>query len=102
MNVSFADLPVTMTDHLTLILDPDHPCKTRISKDTRHGEVLYIVETDTVHPNKKTITSVRRPTGEVLATFEWKEFKSDVVTLGSGEPMSAGNWLKKSIVPFNE
>lgn len=101
MSVSFA-LPTTMDESLTLIFEPDHPCNTRITKDSWHGELLYVVETEVLHPNKRTITSVRKPNGVLLATFEWKELKSDVITLGGGEPIPAGNWLKKSIIPFNE
>ena len=101
-SVSFALLIIATMDSLTLILEPDHPCNTRITKDSWHGELLYIVDTEVLHPDKKTVTSVRKPNGVLVASFEWKDLKSDVVTLGIREPIPTSSWLKKSIIPFNE
>jgi hypothetical protein len=94
-------LPIMSDSEIaTFILTPDNPCNTTIT-DSETEKILYIVETQ--HDNKRTITRVRNSEGTTLASSEWRDVQSDIITLGeSGTPVSVSAWLKKSIVPFKE
>jgi hypothetical protein len=83
----------------TLLLEPDNPCQTTIT-DRDSGQIVYIVETQ--HTNKRTITVVKNAQGETLASSEWRDVRSDLITLGKGKQVPSSAWLKKSIVPFKE
>ena len=83
---------------LTLILEPNNPCNTNIS-DNDDGKILYQVSTE---HGKHTTTRVRNAAGETIASWEWRDTRSDVISIGRMSPMSVGSWLKKSMMPFKE
>ncbi|KAL0574275.1 hypothetical protein V5O48_007683 [Marasmius crinis-equi] len=86
------------TEPLILILEPNNPCNTNIS-DNEDGRILYQVSTEHArHP----ITRLRGALGETLASWEWRDTRSDVISFGGGPPMSVGSWLKKSMMPFKD
>ncbi|KAL0954565.1 hypothetical protein HGRIS_003525 [Hohenbuehelia grisea] len=74
---------------LTLTLQPDNPSNTTLV-DVASGKTLYIVKADF---EPKAITRVRRANadgdGEVVASWEWRDIRSDVLTLGTAPPVSA-------------
>ncbi|TFK75124.1 hypothetical protein BDN72DRAFT_892477 [Pluteus cervinus] len=89
---------------ICLVLKPDHPCNTSITEGSS-GKILYTVNTEVIpqdHSAPRTVTFVRRASGDLVASFEWKGFKSDLVAFGEEEPMVASNWLKKSSLLFRE
>ncbi|KAF9266479.1 hypothetical protein L218DRAFT_922065 [Marasmius fiardii PR-910] len=86
------------TEPLTLILEPNNPCNTNIS-DSNDGKILYQVSTE---HGKHTTTRVKNTAGETIASWEWRETRSDVISLWRGPPMSVGSWLKKSMMPFKD
>lgn len=88
----------TMSDLFTLVLTPDNPSNTTIT-DGDNGKVLYRVATE---HGKETVTRVQSATGGTIASWEWRDVRSDVITLGTGTPMPTSAWLKKSIIPFKE
>ena len=80
-------------------LTPDNPCRTTLlEQDT--DEVWYTVTTD--HVGKETTTKVMDANDQVVASWKWRDYSSDMLTLGSTEPMPASAWLRKSIMPFNK
>ncbi|KII89834.1 hypothetical protein PLICRDRAFT_40010 [Plicaturopsis crispa FD-325 SS-3] len=86
----------------TLYFRPDHPCNTRIT-DALSGDLLYIVRTKVDATTKRTTTEVRKAaSAEVIAVFEWRDFRSDLLTFWSDEPIKASDWIKKSLIPFKE
>jgi hypothetical protein len=87
-----------MTDFSTFVLEPDNPCNTTIT-DSDTGNFLYRVFTE--HGNE-TVTKVERADGEIIASWEWRFFTSDRITLGKAPPVSVSAWLKTSLVPFKE
>lgn len=86
----------TMSDLLTLVFQPDNPCNTTII-DEETGKVMYQVATE---HGKSTITRVKNAVGDSIASWEWRDVRSDIITLGNGTPTSVSTWLKKSLVPF--
>jgi len=62
--------------------------------------VVYIVSTQ--HTDKNTTTYIRNAAGEVIASSEWRDVRSDIITLGQAGPISSSAWLKKSMVPFKD
>ena len=85
-----------MTDTYNLIFQTDNPCNTRIfESDT--GALVYDVTTEL---GKETVTKVKRDDGETIASWQWNDFKSDVITLGRSPPVSVDAWLRKSLLPF--
>lgn len=65
----------------TLYFRPDHPCNTRIT-DALSGDLLYIVRTKVDATTKRTTTEVRKAaSAEVIAVFEWRDFRSAVLSL---------------------
>lgn len=86
-------------DLLKLVFQPDNPCNTNII-DNDDGRIMYQVATE--HAGSKTVTSVRNSGGEVIASWEWRDVRSDIITLGRTAPVSVSAWLKKSVVPFKD
>jgi len=82
-----------------LALEPDNPCNTTIT-DIDTGKVVYTVATQ--HTDKKTCTYIRNAAGEVIASSEWRDVRSDIITLGQAAPVSSGVWLRKSMIPFKD
>jgi len=87
-----------MSDLLTLVLQPDNPCNTTII-DEETGKVMYQVATE---HGKSTVTRAKNAVGESIASWEWRDVRSDIITLGNGTPTSVSSWLKKSLVPFKD
>ncbi|KAF8150642.1 hypothetical protein B0H34DRAFT_665908 [Crassisporium funariophilum] len=85
-----------MSDQLTLTLQPDNPCNTTLI-DTESGEVYYKVSTE---HGKKSVTYVKDPNGGVIASWEWREYLSDLITFGSTKPIAVSAWLHKSMIPM--
>ncbi|KAJ7593394.1 hypothetical protein C8J56DRAFT_1003137 [Mycena floridula] len=87
-----------MTDSsLTLILSPDDPCNTNIFIED--GRIMYQVATDF---GRRTITRVLNGAGERIASWEWRDVRSDIITLGQTPPVAVNTWLRKSVVPFKD
>lgn len=88
-----------MSDLLILVFQPDNPCNTTIiDEETR--KVMYQVATE--HEKSSTVTRVKNAVGESIASWEWRDVRSDIITLGNGTPTSVSSWLKKSLVPFKD
>ncbi|KAG5651817.1 hypothetical protein H0H81_007289 [Sphagnurus paluster] len=86
------------SDLYELIFETDNPCNTTIF-DSDTGKVLYQVATE---HGKETVTRVKNGGGETLASWVWKDVRSDVITLGNGTPVSVSAWLRKSLIPFKD
>jgi hypothetical protein len=82
-----------------LVLDPDNPCNTNLV-DIEDGQILYQVATE--HGPRQTVTRVANSAGEIIASWEWRDVRSDILTLGNTPPVSVSHWLRKSVVPFKE
>jgi len=96
--LGFFLVAATMSDLLILVFQPDNPCNTIII-DEETGKVMYQVATE---HGKSTVTRVKNAVGESIASWEWRDVRSDIITLGNGTPTSVSSWLKKSLVPFKE
>lgn len=81
-----------------LIFETDNPCNT-IIVDNDTGKVLYQVATE---HGKETVTRVKDGAGETIASWVWKDVRSDIITFGNGKPVPVSAWLKKSLVPFKD
>ncbi|TFK20666.1 hypothetical protein FA15DRAFT_673297 [Coprinopsis marcescibilis] len=81
---------------LVLVFERDNPCNTTIShRDT--GEIYYTVKTEhTGH----SYTRVKNGDDQEIASWQWRNMRSDLLTLNNGPPSPASAWLKKSLVPF--
>jgi hypothetical protein len=89
-----------MSDIVTLVFTPDDPRNTTIT-DGETGKILYTVATE--YANKRAVTRIWNAGGVILASSEWRDVRSDVITLGAtGTPFPSSAWLKKSWVPFKE
>ena len=87
------------TDDLTILtLTPDNPSNCTITDSL--GVAVYSVITE--HTKKATITQVRNADDEIIAYSEWRDVLPDKVTIGDKKPMSLGDWMKKSMIPFKE
>ena len=86
------------TAPLILVLDPDNPCNTNIF-DSDDGRIMYQVATE---HGQRTVTRVRNSQAETIASWEWRDVRSDIITLGRTAPVSVSAWLRKSVVPFKE
>ncbi|KAK0204761.1 hypothetical protein DFS33DRAFT_691339 [Desarmillaria ectypa] len=84
---------------LILTLQPNNPCNTTITDQDDDGKIIYEVYT---RYEPSTITFVKNAAGDVIASWEWREFRSDIITLGGASPTPVSSWLKKSIVPFKD
>ncbi|KAF8060713.1 hypothetical protein FPV67DRAFT_1655373 [Lyophyllum atratum] len=87
-----------MSDLYELTFETDNPCNTVIL-DSDTGKVFYQVATE---HGKDTVTRVKNGAGETIASWVWKDVRSDVITLGNGTPVSVSAWLRKSLVPFKD
>lgn len=83
---------------LTLILEPDNPCNTNII-DIEDGRILYHVATE---HGERTTTRIQNTLGEPIASWEWRDVRSDIITLGRTAPVPVSHWLRKTVVPFKE
>ncbi|KAI3618852.1 hypothetical protein WG66_000511 [Moniliophthora roreri] len=87
------------SEALALILTPNNPCNTKIS-DNDDGKVLYEVATE---HGKDTVTKVKRTSdGQTVASWVWRDIRSDVITFGNASSIPSSAWLKKSMVPFKD
>ncbi|KAF9039566.1 hypothetical protein BDP27DRAFT_1374533 [Rhodocollybia butyracea] len=84
---------------LTLIFTPDNPTNTTIT-DAKDGAVLYQIVTEFKYSQKE--TKVLSAAGETLASWVWKHFSSDNLTLGKAAPVSMNTWLRKSLYSKDE
>src|SRR5712671_2455036 len=84
---------------LSLQLERDNPCNTTIVD--QDGNALYTVATDFANP-KKPVTHVHDGIGKLVAEWEWRDARSDLLTIRDRPQAPAGDWLKKSIIPFIE
>lgn len=91
-------MTVPESEITTFTLSPDNPCNTTITRST--GDAVYSIVTE--HTSKTTVTVVRNAGDEIIGSLEWREVLPDRVTIGSNKPVSLGDWLKKSKVPFRE
>ncbi|KAI0043251.1 hypothetical protein FA95DRAFT_1575239 [Auriscalpium vulgare] len=82
---------------LALTFKQDNPCNTTILADD--AAVLYTVATSFADADKP-VTYVHTPYGERVAEWEWRDARSDILTLGMRPQVSASAWLKKSIIPY--
>ncbi|GLB40463.1 hypothetical protein LshimejAT787_0803340 [Lyophyllum shimeji] len=81
-----------------LVFETDNPCNTTIV-DSDTGKVVYQVATE---HGKETVTRVKNAAGETIASWVWKDVRSDIITLGNLKPVPVSAWLKKSLVPFKD
>ncbi|KAK0223186.1 hypothetical protein IW262DRAFT_1295025 [Armillaria fumosa] len=47
-------------------------------------------------------TFVKNGAGNIIASWEWREIRSDIITLFGGSPTPVSSWLKKNIVPLKD
>lgn len=91
---------MTTPGHISvLILSPDNISNTNII-DNDDGKVLYHVATE-YNPHK-TVTRIENCLGQTIASWEWRDLRSDLITFGSSQPVSVSTWLRKSVLPFNK
>ncbi len=83
---------------LVLTLAPNNPSNTIITSAT--GDVVYTVVTE--HTKTTTTTQIRNAHEEVVASSEWRDVLPDKITIGNSKPISLGDWMKRSLVPFKE
>ncbi|KAF9488886.1 hypothetical protein BDN71DRAFT_1402579 [Pleurotus eryngii] len=84
--------------NLSLTLTPDNPSNCDLI-EVETGKVVYHIFTVF---DPKTTTIVENAAGERIASWEWSDVRSDVLTLGNMPPVSSSVWLKKSMVPFKD
>jgi len=82
-----------------LQLERDNPCNTTIVD--QDGNALYIVANDFANPNKP-VTRVHDGIGKLVAEWEWRDARSDLLTIRDCPQAPASAWLKKSIMPFRD
>lgn len=87
-----------MSSHLNLILEPDNPYNTNIHDD-KDGRILYQVMTE---HGQEIVTKVKNIEGDIIACWQWRDPRPDIIALGTGQPVPLGAWLKKSMMPFKE
>jgi len=92
------DSLTTPSAHQVLVLKPDNPSNTSLV-DSATGEVVYKVITK--HESKKATTYVEDAQGKTVASWEWRDVRSDVLTLAGGKPQHASSWLSESKIPFH-
>ncbi|KAJ8502930.1 hypothetical protein ONZ45_g11305 [Pleurotus djamor] len=85
--------------HLVLQLNPDNPNSTTLT-DVQTGQAIYNVQT-TFKP-KAVTTLINATTGEVIASWQWRDSRSDILTWKNDQPVTSSKWLKKTIVPFQD
>ncbi|KAK0469820.1 uncharacterized protein EV420DRAFT_68894 [Desarmillaria tabescens] len=84
---------------LILTLQPNNPCNTTITDQEDGGKTVYEVYT---RYEPSTTTFVENAAGDVIASWKWREIRSDIITLGGASPTPVSSWLKKSIVPLKD
>ena len=84
-------------DLIVLTITPDNPSNCCIMSAT--GEVVYTVITE---HKKTTITQVRDSKGDIIASSEWRDVLPDKITIGDKKPISLGDWMRRSVIPFKE
>lgn len=89
---------MSQSDLHELTFETDNPCNTTIV-DSDTSKVLYQVATE---HGQETVTGVKNGAGETIASWVWKDVRSDVITLGNLKPVPVSAWLKKSLVPFKD
>jgi len=82
-----------------LILQPDNPSNTTIV-DSAAGEVVYKLHTE--HELGMTITYIKDPQGRTVASWQWRDARSDLLTLAGGSQKPASSWLNESKIPFDK
>ncbi|RDB25873.1 hypothetical protein Hypma_006811 [Hypsizygus marmoreus] len=87
-----------MSDIFNLVFEPDNPCNTTIT-DSETGKIVYQVATE---HGKETVTRVKNADGDTIASWEWRDVRSDIITLGNGTPTPVSSWLRKSLMPFKD
>ncbi|KAH6900902.1 hypothetical protein BKA70DRAFT_1230665 [Coprinopsis sp. MPI-PUGE-AT-0042] len=85
-----------MTPLRVFLLTSDSPCSCSLI-DQETDDIWYTVSTEL---GKEATKTVLNGTDQVIASWKWREFSSDILTLGSLEPMPASAWLRKSLSPF--
>lgn len=88
-----------MTD-IALTLTPNSPRNAEITSAS--GQVLYKVVTEHVQKTDTTVTHVYNAEGVELASLLWGVGNPDLVTIGDKPQISMSEWMKKSIIPFQE
>ncbi|PSR74269.1 hypothetical protein PHLCEN_2v10013 [Hermanssonia centrifuga] len=83
---------------LVLTLAPNNPSNTIITSAT--GDVVYTVVTE--HTKTTTTTQILNAQEEVVASSEWRDVLPDKITIGNNKPISLGDWMKRSLVPFKD
>jgi len=84
---------------LSLRLERDNPCNTTIVD--QDGITFYTVATDFANPNKP-VTRVHDGIGKLVAEWQWRDARSDLLTIRDLPQAPASTWLKKSILPFRD
>ncbi|KAI0034425.1 hypothetical protein K488DRAFT_84043 [Vararia minispora EC-137] len=82
-----------------LTLEQDNPCNTTIVDELK--DIVYVVDTDLTDPSKPT-THIKGSDEKIIASWVWRDIRSDVLTYGNLPPVSASSWVSKSIVPFSD
>ncbi|KAF7799792.1 hypothetical protein EIP86_011034 [Pleurotus ostreatoroseus] len=83
---------------IVLTLTPDNPSNTTITTAT--GDIAYIAVTE--NSKKGTFTQVRNAEEEVIAFSEWRDVRPDKITIGDRKPVSLGDWMRRSMIPFKD
>ncbi len=87
------------SDEITVLtLTPDNPSNTTITSAT--GEVVYYA--DTKYSKEGVYTQVHNAKEEMIAFSEWRDVLPDRITIGEKKPVSLGDWMKRSVIPFKK
>jgi hypothetical protein len=85
---------------IALTLTPNSPRNAEITSPS--GQVLYKVVTEHVQKTDDTVTHLYNAEGAELASLLWGVGHADLVTIGDKPQMSMSEWMKKSIIPFQD
>ena len=85
-----------MSSLRVLLLSPDNPCNCHLV-DQQTQEIGYKVSTE---HGRDTVTFLKDASDNVIASWKWRDYSSDILTLGEGQPRPASSWIKKSLIPF--
>ena len=82
----------------TLIIKPDDPIHAAFI--TEDGKTLYTVNAS--RTSRGSAISLRDASGKNVATLETVDigFGSTKVRIGEGKPVAYGQWLSRSLMPF--
>ncbi|KAF8640293.1 hypothetical protein AX16_010188 [Volvariella volvacea WC 439] len=92
---------VSSGDPLTLVLTPDNPCNSVLT-DSETGKDIYRVWTEHSDGGRAVTKIERAGDRVVIASWEWKDVRTDTLTIGQATPLPVSAWLKKSIMPFRD